>query len=186
MVVAQDVGAGQNLGPVRCARPEATRMPRAARLCALLGLLLPAAASAQDAQPRMSTKAEYAACLDASDTIDRRKQALSKRGDELAVLSAKFKAADADLAAQVGRHAPRTPTEIASYNRAIDTRNQAVKEYNERVRSIEREQSELNALILQTNASCGSLRLSPEVKEAVEAERRNRSQGGGAPRAEGS
>jgi hypothetical protein len=149
-------------------------MQRRAFICVLfLGLHL-SSTSAQDAPPRLATKEQYAACLESSEEIDRRTQTLTKRQQEHKALSAKFQAADGRLSAQVQRHVPRTKAEVESYNQAVAKRNAAVKDFNERSRTIERDQVALNTLVLQTNATCGALLISHEVKEAVDAERRTR------------
>ncbi len=140
-------------------------------LCLALHL---SSTSAQDAPARLATREQYVACLESGDEIERRTQALTRREQEHKELSAKFEAADRRLSAQVQRHVPRTKAEVESYNQAVAKRNAAVKDFNERARSIERDQVALNALVLQTNATCGTLLISLEVKEAVDAERRAR------------
>lgn len=137
-------------------------------LCAL-----PLAAACQTADPeRLASREEYAACLDQGDAIERRKADLDKRYDEHRQLSAKIRAADERLAAQVRAHAPRTRHELASYNEATRTRNKATADYNERGQALDKEQQRLNDSIFAHNAHCGSLRIDREVKEAVDAERR--------------
>ena len=149
-------------------------MHRCAFFCVLiLGLHWPLA-HAQDAPPRLATKEQYADCLESHDEIDRRTQTLSKHQQERKELSAKFQAADGRLSAQVQRHAPRTKAEVESYNQAVAKRTAAVKDFNERARNLDRDQTALNTLVLQTNATCGTLQISLEVKEAVETERRTR------------
>jgi len=149
-------------------------MHRRAFLCVLLLGLHVSSIRAQDAPPRLATKEQYAACLESGDEIDRRTQTLTKQQQEHKELSANFQAADGRLSAQVQRHVPRTKAEVESYNQAVAKRNVAVKDFNERSRTVERDQLALNTLVLQTNATCGTLLISLEVKEAVEAERRTR------------
>ena len=132
----------------------------------------PAAAQVTERQP--ATKEEYAACLDAGEAIDERKAAVTKQQEEHERLAKKFQAADAALNEQVKRHPPRTKPEMQSYNKAIEKRNLAVKDFNERTMAIQREQTGLNALIVRTNSECGLLPVSFEVKEAVENERKAR------------
>ena len=145
------------------------RLTSSALLASLTAVVL-----AQDPAQRTGSKEEYSACLDSGEVIERQQGALSRRQEELAEFNKKILAADADLSAQVKKHAPRTNAEILSYNQAIGRRNQAVKEFNERGRVLQREQTELNALIFKTNASCSSLLITLEVKEEVESERRSR------------
>lgn len=118
--------------------------------------------------PRTATKDEYFACLDASDSIEARKTKLAERDRRHKELAAKFQAAEADLAAQVKKHAPSTKAEIESYNGAVARRNASAERFNAESRSIQLEQRALNDLIVATNTSCGGLLISEEVAQAAE------------------
>jgi hypothetical protein len=153
---------------------DLAKMKTSALLLATACFCLCAGALAQDSPLRVATKEQYAQCLDTADAIEQRSAALSKHNEARQALALKFQAADDDLNAQVKRHAPRTKEEIASYNRAVETRNRSAKEFNEASRSLDREQEALNASVVAHNRLCGSLLISSEVKEAVEQERRAR------------
>lgn len=144
---------------------------------ALLLLWMPVLASAQPAhaaEPRLASKEEYVACLDNEEELESGRASLMRRRDELKQLSAKFKAADDKFNAQVRQHAPSSKADIQSYNRAVENRNQHVKEFNERGRALEREQAQLNARVVQHNAKCSSLLVDSEMKDAVANERKDR------------
>jgi chromosome segregation ATPase len=129
---------------------------------------------AQEAESRLASKEEYAACLDAEDEFERNRVSLIRRQEELKQLSAKFKAADDKFNAQVRQHAPSSKAEIQSYNRAVENRNQHVKEFNERGRTLQREQSQLNARVVEHNTKCSSLVVDTETRDLVAQERKNR------------
>jgi chromosome segregation ATPase len=136
--------------------------------------VLAGAQPAQDVEPRLASKEEYVVCLDEEDELERNRVILTRRQEELKQLSAKFKAADDRFNAQVRQHAPSSKVEIQSYNRAIETRNKQVKEFNERGRALQREQSLLNTKVVEHNTKCGSLAVDIEIKDAVAQERKNR------------
>jgi len=141
----------------------------------LLFCLVPGSAIAQadsTPEPRLATKAQYLACLSDGDIVEAKQAALVKQREDLKAYAAKFQAADASLAKQVKRHAPSNQHEVDSYNRAVQTRNQAAKAFNEQSRSIERGQVSLNSTVFEFNSRCGGILVSAEVKEAAELERR--------------
>lgn len=149
-------------------------MKTAALLLTSACVSLSGVALAQDSPLRVATKEQYAHCLETADAIEQRSAALAKHQDARQALALKFQAADDDLGAQVKRQAPKTKGEIASYNRAVETRNRSAKEFNEASRSLDREQDALNATIVAHNQLCGSLLISSDVKQEVEQERRAR------------
>jgi uncharacterized protein involved in exopolysaccharide biosynthesis len=112
--------------------------------------------------------------LDAQDAIELRKTAITKRSDELKVFALKLQAADEQLNTQVKRHTPRTRAELASYNAAVDRRNTAVRQLNERSAELQKAQDSLNDNIFKLNEQCGVLSIPLEVKAAAEEERRAR------------
>jgi hypothetical protein len=143
-------------------------------LLLLYAPMLLCAQPAREAESRPASKEEYVACLDSEDDLERSRVNLVRRQDELKQLSAKFKAADDKFNAQIRQHAPTSKAEIQSYNRAMENRNQHVKEFNERGRVLQREQNQLNQRVVQHNAKCGSLVVDIEIKDAVAEERKNR------------
>ena len=122
--------------------------------------------------PRAATKDEYFACLDAADSVDEKRAKLAERDRRHKELAAKFQAAEADLAAQVKKHAPSTKSEIESYNQAVARRNASAERFNLESRSLQLEQRALNDLIVATNTSCGRLLISEEVAQAAEQRKR--------------
>jgi hypothetical protein len=144
---------------------------------ALLLLWVPVLAGAQpdqEREPQLASKEEYVACLGNEEKLEGVRASLVRRQDELKQLSAKFKAADDKFNAQVRQHPPSSKAEIQSYNRAVENRNQHVKEFNERGRALEREQTQLNARVVEHNSKCGSLLVAGEVKDTVAKERKER------------
>lgn len=155
-------------------------------LCAALSTCWPLdslGAESDSSALKTATKEQYFACLDASDTIETRKAKLMERETAHKELDARFRAAEADLAAQVKRHAPSTQSEIQSYNRAIARRNASAERWNRESLSLQREQRALNELITATNTLCGGLLVSDELVQAASERRRDTAPGNGAGKA---
>ena len=123
--------------------------------------------------PRIATKDEYLTCMRAQDAIEAKKEQLVDQEKKLKVMDAKFRAAEADLAAQVKRHAPASDHEVRSYNKAVAARNASAQAFNRDNQALQRAQAQFNELVLDNNARCGSLRFALEDKEAADEERRN-------------
>lgn len=151
-----------------------------APLVAVCTALLAASAFGQAASeppasaPRLATKEEYLACLDAQDRLDWQRAALTDAERKLQAQSAKVQAADADLAAQVKKHRPSSQAEVASYNRAIGVRNQHVETLNREARALQAAQDKFNGRVFESNARCLGLMVSAEVAAAGDAERPHR------------
>ncbi len=129
-------------------------------------------AESEASAPRTATKEEYFACLDAADSIEAKKTKLAERDRRHKELAVKFQAAEADLAAQVKKHAPSTKSEIESYNGAVARRNASAERFNLESRGLQLEQRALNDLIVATNTNCGGLLVSEEVVQAAEQRKR--------------
>jgi hypothetical protein len=159
-------------------------MHPAARCIALCMTVLSAAAVyAQPAEPaaradpaasapRVSTRDEYVACLDANDAIGARRARFVERERALSQLAVRFQAAEAALAAQVQKHVPATKGEVASYNKAIEQRNADAASFNAATRELQRENAALNAYIVASNARCGGMLVPDDVVKAVDEERK--------------
>jgi hypothetical protein len=144
-------------------------MHPAARCIALCMTVLSAAAVyAQPAEPaaradpaasapRVSTRDEYVACLDANDAIGARRARFVERER---------------AAAQVQKHVPATKGEVASYNKAIEQRNADAASFNDATRELQRENAALNAYIVASNARCGGMLVPDDVVKAVDEERK--------------
>ena len=148
-------------------------MPPLAFRTVLLAALVPLSTMGQDvpiSEPRTASKAEYLSCLVDRALIDKRTRALQEQDKALKELSVKFQAAEADLAEQVKRNPPRTKKAIDSYNRAVSARNSSAERFNERGKSIQREQEGLNGFIVDSNIRCGRLLVSVEVAAEAEQE----------------
>ena len=151
-------------------------MSASVRRCALLMMLVPFAVSAAGpaaSAPRMATKEEYLACVLANESLEAKRTAFAERDTRQRAQAAKFQAAEADLAAQVKRHAPSKKAERESYNRAVEARNASAESLNRETRAIQAEQAALNTLILETNTRCGGILVSAEIIKDVEAGRRD-------------
>ena len=150
-------------------------MQRSAFILICLQATVASPQTSADPMPLVATREEYIACLDQDDEIERNRLALARKDDDLKQLSVKFKIADEKLNGQVRQHAPTTKTEVESYNRAIDRRNQDVKDFNTRSRALQIEQNRFNTVVLEQNARCGSLAVDTEMKNLVAKERAARS-----------
>lgn len=144
-------------------------------LALLPWLLLPPCVSvAAEESPRIATRQEYAACLDAQDAISMSEAALGRQNDDLRTFALKLQAADELLSAQVRRHTPRTQAELASYNRAVGSRNVAAQQFNERSADLRKAQEALNDRIFRMNEQCATLLIPSDVKAMVDGDRRAR------------
>lgn len=162
------------------------RMGVSAALCAGLSTCWPPASLGTESESsalKTATKEQYFACLDASDTIEARRAKLMEQETAHKALDARFQAAEADLAAQVKRHAPSTPSEIQSYNRAIGRRNASAERLNRESLSLQLEQRALNDFITATNSLCSGLLVSDELVQAASERRRGTAPGTGAVKA---
>jgi hypothetical protein len=148
-------------------------------LALLAGFLLiePMAALSESIaqEPRLATKNEYLSCLQEMSSIEGKRGDLSAKEAKHKERAAKFQAAEADLAAQVKKHTPSTKKEIESYNRAVAARNASAESLNKDSMSLQQQQTALNKQILETNAECSAITVSPEDAQAAEEEHRKRS-----------
>lgn len=144
-------------------------------LLAGAGPLTGAAAEPEPSALTTATKEQYFSCLDAYDVITEKRVKLTEREQVHKDQATKFEAAEADLAAQIRRHAPSTKAELESYNKAIAKRNLSAQRFNHESRSLKVEQLALNDLIVATNTRCGGMLVSEELVQAA-TERRKRSQ----------
>lgn len=134
----------------------------------------PADAGPPASAPRLATKDEYRACLDAQDRLEWQRAALTDAEKKLQSQAAKVQAADTDLAAQLKKHQPSNQAERASFNRAVETRNRQVDILNREARALQAAQDAFNRRVFDSNARCLGLMVSSEVADAVTAERATR------------
>lgn len=147
-----------------------------AAVLAVIYSLLPLSSLGAEPEPaalKTATKAQYFSCLDAGELIEAKKLKLIERERLHKERASKFEAAEADLAAQVKRHAPSKKSEIESYNKAIAKRNASAERFNLESQSLQVEQRALNDLVFATNTRCGALLISEELAQAA-SERRKR------------
>lgn len=131
----------------------------------------PADAGSPVSAPRLATKEEYRACLDAQDRLEEQRTALTDAERKLQSQASRVQAADADLAAQLKKHQPSNNAERASYNRAVEVRNRHVDTLNREARALQAAQDAFNRRVFDSNARCLGLMVSSEVADAVAAER---------------
>lgn len=108
----------------------------------------------------------------ANESLETKRAAFAERDTTQRAQAAKFQAAEADLAAQVKRHAPSKKAELESYNWAVEARNVSAESLNRETRAIQAEQAALNTLILETNARRGGILVTEEIIKDVETGRR--------------
>ena len=135
----------------------------------LLVPLMAAAQTAEGSAVRFASKDEYLACLQAGDEIQARQSALAERDARLKAMVVKFQADQADLAAQANKRPPSTPAEIAAYNRVVGVQKAQIITLNQELRAIQTDQTIANKRVVDTNARCGGLVVSPEVADEVAA-----------------
>lgn len=121
------------------------------------------------AASRAATKDELLACLVAEDEIGASRTRLTEQQAPFEKDRGRFRRAEEDLATQVRRHAPSTPAEIASYNRAIAARNTSAGKLNQAADALRNAQARLNERVAGHNAACGLLWVMPEVEAAARA-----------------
>jgi small-conductance mechanosensitive channel len=136
---------------------------------ALLGPLMAGAQTPDGSALRFASKDEYLACLEAADEIQARQSAMAQRDARLKALIVKLQADQAELNAQVGKRTPTTAAEVAAYNRLVSAHRAQALTLNQELRAIQTDQTIANKRVVDTNARCGGLAVSPEVADEVAA-----------------
>lgn len=134
----------------------------------LLAAARPALAQGAEPSPARATQAQILDCLRAGARAEAAKARVASLQAAREARLARFKAADEALAAQARQHAPRTPAEAESYNRAVRARNDSARLMNEEGEALRREVEQANARIVQSNGHCAGLLMTEEDHEAAQ------------------
>lgn len=138
-----------------------------AALPALL-LALAAPAVAQPA-PKLATKEEYRSCRQTQATLAQRLQRLQAGLQLHQADTAQMERERAALDEAWRRPGLRTPTELNTYNRAMDALDLRTKALNNSGATLQREQQAYNAAVQEVNGRCAGITV--DAADAAEVDR---------------